>query len=57
MLNRFDSFFCAQSGFSVGNCICFISQDYVGETPIHKAAREGSLECIKALLTWGAIAE
>lgn len=29
-------------------------QDYVGETPIHKAARAGSMECITALLLHGA---
>lgn len=35
----------------------FVTQDYVGETPIHKAARAGSLECISALLIQGAKAE
>lgn len=29
----------------------------MGETPIHKAARAGSLECINALLIQGAKAE
>ncbi|XP_033843378.1 ankyrin repeat domain-containing protein 10b [Periophthalmus magnuspinnatus] len=32
-------------------------QDYVGETPIHKAARAGSLDCINALLVQGAKAD
>ncbi|CAB1347342.1 unnamed protein product [Coregonus sp. 'balchen'] len=32
-------------------------QDYVGETPIHKAARAGSLDCVNALLIQGAKAE
>lgn len=34
-----------------------LSQDYVGETPIHKAARAGSLDCVNALLIQGAKAE
>lgn len=43
-------------------CVCnsglvSFPQDYVGETPIHKAARAGSLECISALLIQGAKAE
>uniref|UniRef100_A0A3B4H4Y2 Ankyrin repeat domain 10a n=2 Tax=Haplochromini TaxID=319058 RepID=A0A3B4H4Y2_9CICH len=29
-------------------------QDFVGEAPIHKAARSGSLECIQVLLIAGA---
>jgi len=29
-------------------------QDYVGETPIHKAARAGNMDCINALLVQGA---
>lgn len=32
--------------------LCF--QDFVGEAPIHKAARSGSLECIQVLLIAGA---
>ncbi|KAJ8351506.1 hypothetical protein SKAU_G00229820 [Synaphobranchus kaupii] len=32
-------------------------QDYVGETPIHKAARAGSMDCVRALLLQGAKAE
>ncbi|CAB1322536.1 unnamed protein product [Coregonus sp. 'balchen'] len=32
-------------------------QDYVGETPIHKAARADSLDCVNALLIQGAKAE
>uniref|UniRef100_A0A8C2XFZ9 Ankyrin repeat domain 10a n=1 Tax=Cyclopterus lumpus TaxID=8103 RepID=A0A8C2XFZ9_CYCLU len=30
------------------------SQDFVGEAPLHKAARAGSLECIQVLLLAGA---
>lgn len=33
---------------------CFIFQDCEGETPIHKAARSGSLDCISALVANGA---
>lgn len=29
-------------------------QDYVGEAPIHKAARAGNMECINVLLVQGA---
>ncbi|XP_041699754.1 ankyrin repeat domain-containing protein 10 isoform X3 [Coregonus clupeaformis] len=32
-------------------------QDYVGETPIHKAARADSLDCVNALLIQGAKAD
>ncbi|XP_028846860.1 ankyrin repeat domain-containing protein 10b isoform X2 [Denticeps clupeoides] len=32
-------------------------KDYVGETPIHKAARAGSIECINTLLMQGAKAD
>ncbi|KAE8625791.1 hypothetical protein XENTR_v10006389 [Xenopus tropicalis] len=31
-----------------------LSQDYVGETPVHKAARAGSMDCLKALISNGA---
>lgn len=37
-------------------CLSF-PQDYVGETPLHKAARAGSVDCINALLMQGAKAE
>lgn len=34
---------------------CSLSlQDYVGETPIHKAARSGSVDSISALVAHGA---
>lgn len=34
---------------------CSLSlQDYVGETPIHKAARSGSMDSISALVAHGA---
>lgn len=32
-------------------------QDLVGEAPIHKAARSGSVECIQVLLVAGAKAQ
>lgn len=31
-----------------------VFQDYVGETPVHKAARAGSMDCLKALVSSGA---
>lgn len=37
-------------------CAChfLLFQDCEGETPIHKAARSGSLECVRALVANGA---
>lgn len=32
----------------------FCLQDFLGEAPIHKAARSGSLECTQVLLIGGA---
>ena len=32
----------------------FVLQDYLGETPIHKAARVGSMECVSLLISQGA---
>lgn len=34
--------------------IDIVFQDFVGEAPIHKAARSGSLECVQVLLIAGA---
>lgn len=53
---------CCSSSTPACLCVCnsglvSFPQDYVGETPIHKAARAGSLECISALLIQGAKAE
>lgn len=36
------------------NASCVSFQDYMGEAPIHKAARAGSMDCINALLFSGA---
>lgn len=48
----------AQTAFFYVWLLSFVTaQDYVGESPIHKAARAGSLECINALLIQGAKAE
>lgn len=39
-------------------CVCsFLFQDCEGETPIHKAARSGSLDCVSALVANGAHVE
>lgn len=35
-------------------CVLLLLQDCEGETPIHKAARSGSLDCISALVANGA---
>lgn len=36
-------------------CVCLLLlQDCEGETPIHKAARSGSLDCVSALVANGA---
>ncbi|XP_041356851.1 ankyrin repeat domain-containing protein 10-like isoform X2 [Gigantopelta aegis] len=32
----------------------FACQDYLGETPVHKAARVGSMECVSLLISQGA---
>ena len=37
-----------------GTCIYLLFQDYLGETPCHKAARTGSMECISLLVSQGA---
>lgn len=40
-------------------CDCFVIDDlyfcsFPGSTPLHLAARGGSLDCIRELLAWGA---
>lgn len=47
--------------FVLDKCLwCFIEIDqtmirsYAGSTPLHLAARSGSLECVRILLAWGA---
>lgn len=44
-------------------CICtlmkyciffFYYQDYLGDTPIHKAAKKGNMECVSLLISQGA---
>lgn len=36
-----------------GNII-FFHQDYLGDTPIHKAAKRGNMECVSLLISQGA---
>lgn len=34
--------------------LIYFFQDYMGETPMHKAARTGSMECVGLLVSQGA---
>lgn len=34
--------------------ITFFYQDYLGDTPIHKAAKRGNMECVSLLISQGA---
>lgn len=36
------------------NNIIFFHQDYLGDTPIHKAAKRGNMECVSLLISQGA---
>ncbi|KAK3576437.1 hypothetical protein CHS0354_025199 [Potamilus streckersoni] len=44
---------CLQWLVQSGNCNINL-QDYMGETPVHKAARIGSMECVSLLVSQGA---